>query len=371
MKILKDAGEFVVLSTWPSMETNSCAQMPLERAGRTCYQSEKGQITPESSTKFVTNVMKRGHYSVIEHGWRGYIITNVQPENLLFAFWPEVKFMFVTRRSPSEVLISGNLETWRKLYTGMKLVYLPGIVADLEAFAPAVFNMQMSDKAMTYAYSNLRLSTPIITVDQLRGTEEMLTHIAHTVQYNGHSRGFTHELVRHRVPVFSQESTRYVDESDFEVVVPPHMDEKEKIVLMGETYNKSDGSRDEMLQYFEDKGYSLEEWLQMNREMYTAMRLKGWKPEDARQVLPTAIKAQIVMSCNLLERRYMYFRRCSKAAHWEIRRTMCDELIYMQSAYPTLFCDFVYNTEAKAYDVPDCTGYFTMPTVEAKEVPEA
>lgn len=348
MEILKNAGEFKVLATWPSIETNSNAQMVLERAGRTCYQSEKGDITPESAAKFIGGIMKRGHYSVIEHGWRGYIIDqgclrDMGYEDLLRWVWPEVKFMSVTWRE-REMLISGNLETWRKLYVSGKLNSLYGILYDLEQLAPSVFNKGLSKNLD--ADRHYGPDTPIDTTELLKGPEEMLAHVAHTVQYNGHSRGFTHELVRHRIPVFSQESTRYVDESNFEMVIPPGMDEE--AIQMSLDYG-SDG--------YMWHG-TVGDWLGMNENAYVNLREKGWKPEDARQLLPTAIKAQIVMSCNLLERRYIYFRRCHRAAHWEIRRTMCDELKYMQSMYPGLFSDFIYNEEAKAFDVPDCTSYF-------------
>lgn len=161
MKILKDAGFYRILAQWPSEATNTQPLMVLEQAGRTCYQSEKGDITPESSAKFITNIMKRGHYSVIEHGWRGYIITSIQPERILLHFWPEAKFMSVTWRGPSEVLVSANLETWRKLYIASKLDMLPGILQDLETWAPQIFDRGWSKMSMQFAYSNRGLTTPI------------------------------------------------------------------------------------------------------------------------------------------------------------------------------------------------------------------
>jgi len=57
-----------------------------------------------------------------------------------------------------------------------------------------------------------------------RGHESVIEHSAMIVEFNNVSRGFTHELVRHRLASFTQESTRYVDESDFRVVIPPDKD---------------------------------------------------------------------------------------------------------------------------------------------------
>ena len=64
MQILKSAGSFVILT--PEKELR--AQLPrIERAGRTCYQSEAKRITEETAKKFVRTILKRGHESVIEH----------------------------------------------------------------------------------------------------------------------------------------------------------------------------------------------------------------------------------------------------------------------------------------------------------------
>jgi thymidylate synthase ThyX len=349
VKILKNAGEFKVLATWPSSETNEDAQKVLEKAGRTCYQSEKHEIASESALKFVSNCCKRTHYSVIEHGWRGYIIPPLPGVNLLSAvltaFWPITKFMYITQRTYGSVLISANLETWRKLLISKKLSsFSRDILNDLIKFAPAIFatgcyTHKTNEVTSYYAW-------PIESVDQLISDEERLTHIAHTVQYNNHSRGFTHELVRHRLPVYSQESTRYVDESDFEVVVPPHRNEND-LLEYGFIGNNTTYTQAE----------SVKNWLQMNETAYKSLREDKWRPEDARQILPTAIKAQIVMSCNLKTRRYIHYRRTSEFAHWEIRRTMCDELKYFSNLYSECFNMFEYQDKPAKDTI---NGYYNV-----------
>jgi len=342
MELLKNQGNFKILATWPSAESNENAQMVLEKAGRTCYQSEKGLITPETSSIFISKCMKRTHFSVIEHGWRGYdmCFNTVSELNKCLRYWyPATKFMFFTFDKFNNYImkVSANLETWRKLYKKGKLHKT--IKEDLQKFAPSIFvsNENVSDLGLACYVEAIE------TIEDLKNDEEIVTHVAHTVQYNNHSRGFTHELVRHRIPVFSQESTRYVDESDFRVIIPPQRDEKSKHTPGGKTYSKIDDTRVKLLEYFEDIGYSLEDWCRLNSEMYRTLRFRGWPAEDARQVLPTAIAAQIVMTCCLSERRYIYFRRTASAAHWEIRTTMCNELKYMQSLYPDLFKMFVYQ----------------------------
>jgi len=141
-----------------------------------------------------------------------------------------------------------------------------------------------------------------------------------TVVFDNCSRGFTHELVRHRVASFAQESTRYVDESDFNVVVPPHKDEYIKVII-----NNTE--------------ISLEDWLGLNESVYKQLRAQDWKPEDARQVLPTAIVAQIVIKANIREWRHILSLRCDNVAHWEIRKVMLDLLHYCKREIPVVFDD--------------------------------
>jgi len=64
MQILKNLGSFVILTPEKELQAQL---LRIERAGRTCYQSEKKEITTESAANFVRMILKRGHESVIEH----------------------------------------------------------------------------------------------------------------------------------------------------------------------------------------------------------------------------------------------------------------------------------------------------------------
>lgn len=160
-----------------------------------------------------------------------------------------------------------------------------------------------------------------------RGHESVAEHSAMTVEFNDVSRGFTHELVRHRIAAFTQESTRYVDESDFKVVAPPEKDKDEKLVEL----ILPDGNKIKV---------SFQEWMDLNEQMYRGLRTAGWVPQDARQVLPTAIKAQIVMTTNFREWRHVFRLRCAFDAHWEIRQVMVNLLRDVQKIVPVIFDDF-------------------------------
>ena len=167
-----------------------------------------------------------------------------------------------------------------------------------------------------------------------RGHESVLEHSSMTVLFNNVSRGFTHELVRHRLASFTQESTRYVDESNLKVVIPPDKDPDEKLVKLkiGKEYYD----------------ISFQEWVEMNEQMYRGLKEAGWMNQDARQILPIGIKSQIVVTCNFREWRHIFELRCSKAAHWEIRRVTLNLLIEVQKRIPAIFDDFkIYRDYAE------------------------
>jgi len=149
--------------------------------------------------------------------------------------------------------------------------------------------------------------------------------------------GNTHEMVRHRLASYAQESTRYVDEKDFEFIVPPHRDENECIISLDDIAK---------LPYIHgntpNNNFSFYTCLDIIGKMYRKFRDIGWKPEDVRQILPTAIQAQIVVKANIAEWRHIFFRRCDKFAHWEIRVVMIELLKWCQNNIPVVFDDFKF-----------------------------
>lgn len=213
-------GRFEILQSVDELKNY---QLNIERAGRTCYRSEVGEITLQTSEKFIRGILKRGHESVIEHS-----------------------------------LI--------------------------------------------------------------------------TVKFTNVSRGFTHEMVRHRLCAFSQESTRYVDyakdsnEMDLDrfnmrFIMPPH---RASIV----NYDGTSIDADYCVETME--------------AVYRRLRKAGWSPEDARQFLPNGLCADIVVSANFREWRHIFAMRTQKAAHWEIRDITGKLLVHLKNIIPVLFEDFIF-----------------------------
>lgn len=180
--------------------------------------------------------------------------------------------------------------------------------------------------------SNIKLVRNLIK----RGHMAMIEFADMTVKFKNICRGFTHEMVRHRLCSFGQESTRYVDESDFNCVVPPHKNNDGKIIEIVIQIEKNHTVKHKL---------SLNEWFELNEQAYRSLREKEWKPEDARQVLPIGIKSEIVVKANIREWRHIFKMRCDKYAHWEIRGVMLQLLNNCKKNIPIVFDDFIFYTK--------------------------
>lgn len=128
------------------------------------------------------------------------------------------------------------------------------------------------------------------------------------------NRGVTHELVRHRLASYSQESTRYVRYQDIEYITPTWW---------------ADAT--------EDQKNMLREALTWSEFYYNELLQSGWRPEQAREVLPNALKTEIVMTANLREWVHVFNLRCSKKAHPQIRELMWQAKRLLAYEVPTLF----------------------------------
>jgi thymidylate synthase (FAD) len=162
------------------------------------------------------------------------------------------------------------------------------------------------------------------------GHESVLEHAGFSVRFDNISRGFTHELVRHRLCAFTQESTRYVNTKNLRMVLPPDCDLNQEIAL-GSINEFSDGRYNKI---------TIGEIVLFYEEVYRGLRdqLK-WKPEDARQFLPNGVAAAIVCTTNFREWRHIFRMRCARVAHWEIRGVMLALLADCYRAWPAIFED--------------------------------
>lgn len=164
-----------------------------------------------------------------------------------------------------------------------------------------------------------------------RGHESVLEHAGATVRFIC-DRGVSHEIVRHRLASYSQESTRYCDYEGGHVafVIPPWT-------------AIQPGQIDAVPRPGVYPGPDLEWLLAMNDAeiAYKALRDAGWRPEQARSVLPNSLKTEIVMTANLREWRHFFKLRTAPAAHPQMREVATPLLKKMAAAIPIIFDDLI------------------------------
>ena len=160
------------------------------------------------------------------------------------------------------------------------------------------------------------------------------------------NRGVTHELVRHRVGMsYAQESTRYVKYGDdMEFILPVWMDKKHLGLWdTKRVFNMSIGVSDSDCVTFMTILGSCQ------RSYKNLINRAGWKPEQAREVLPNALRTKITVKGNFRAWLHMFDLRCSKKAHPQIRALMLPTLAEFHRRVPVIFEDIYskYEEEIK------------------------
>lgn len=157
--------------------------------------------------------------------------------------------------------------------------------------------------------------------------ESVIEHSALTVRLIC-DRGVTHEIVRHRLCAFSQESTRYCNYSGgVQFIIPPWVQ-----MLPGEYIGVWPRSSDMGTNIWADS-------MIMAENMYINLTNLGWKPQQARAVLPNSLKTEIVITANFREWRHIFKLRTAKDAHPQMRELMVPLLSVAQTNIPYIFDD--------------------------------
>lgn len=152
------------------------------------------------------------------------------------------------------------------------------------------------------------------------GHEAVIEHINVSIRLIT-NRGVTHELVRHRIASYSQESTRYVRYNDeIEFIKPVWWDDPS---------------------YSEIQKQNWLEAMEQAENSYLKALQHGDKPEQAREILPHALKTEIVITANLREWRHIFALRCSAKAHPQMQALMLDCLKDFSKEIPVVFDDLL------------------------------
>lgn len=161
-----------------------------------------------------------------------------------------------------------------------------------------------------------------------RGHESVIEHFSFSVKFVV-DRGVSHEIVRHRLASYSQESTRYCDYSKdgfgHEITVispffwePPHY-----------TFSTTERCYEEWKKSCENS----------ERKYFELLKMGEASPQEARSVLPNSLKTEIIMTANLREWRHFLKLRTAKAAHPQMKEVANLLLVKVNELLPTIFND--------------------------------
>jgi thymidylate synthase (FAD) len=296
----------------------------IEYAGRVCYLSTQRMGT---APEFISARVREGHEDIIEH----VVVTFRLDETDAPLRWRILnRHCEVTELGNGSWLVSGNTRVWLALLrdSSIKAEFGPVLLPTLYQIAPKVFAEFAPDMATldgtaqntsgpsaalpqisSVSLTDLKPLQPTqdgpmrvtllgYNLPELDNPANLTDHGSATFLFEGISRTCTHQLVRHRLASFSQESQRYVDLSrgGWKAIVPD--------AIANNPVAQSE----------------LDEFWQIAQEKYAKLRALGIRKEDARFLLPNAAETRIVTTMNFAGwSHFFWLRAVDMAAQWEIR----------------------------------------------------
>lgn len=259
----------------------------IEIAGRTCYKSED-KITPTSAKEFVDRMIKSGHGAMLEHGTVYLDVPNSAGNYNLVPFFASNPYSRVVIKPLDDRVYNYITTNFRVIVENFAEEYIPDVLQYI--CEPTEFH----EKRISVRW----------TCD----------------------RGVSHEFVRHRVFSFAQESTRYCNYSkdkfgnELTFIIPTWLSIPEG------NYTYCDGDwvdvNKQVIQLSEDEVniHSFLNTLDCSEYQYTMLMNAGWKPQQARQILPNALKTELVMTGFESDWKHFFELRCDTAAHPDARK---------------------------------------------------
>lgn len=163
-----------------------------------------------------------------------------------------------------------------------------------------------------------------------RGHESVIEHESITVKVIC-DRGVTHEIVRHRLASYTQESSRYCRYSS------DKFGNQITVIDIASGFNYDLNNPDHLRKY--------EIWksaMEFTEKAYMDMLEAGATPEEARSVLPNSLKTELVMTMNIREWRYFFKMRVDKAAHPQMREVASIIYEEFKEKLPVFFNDLEF-----------------------------
>lgn len=314
----------------PTPHTQAEILKHIERCGRVCYKSED-KITEDSAQQFVVNIIKRGHEAVLEHGSLCYRLGGGFATDRTRWFFDKIwtlhnvtGYNCYLRFTYNEdwMLLSGNIRAWRDFLVTYAQVFgrIPEEMMTVIDENPSVFPAEpISVPGMSRYSAWGGMMARVDYIPKLLCAKDRLVHQDVSVLFTV-DRGISHEIVRHRLASYCQESTRYCDYSagrfggEITVIEPKALRHT--------------------------PGYKI--WMDSCKRAETAyfdLLDCGCSPQEARGVLPNSLKTEIVMTANLAEWRHFFQLRTSRAAHPQMREVAIPLLREFKKRDPENFGD--------------------------------
>ena len=169
------------------------------------------------------------------------------------------------------------------------------------------------------------------------GHESPIEHVSFSFSIEGISRACSHQIVRHRIASFSQQSQRYVKLDRFEYIIPPQIEANEEAkVIFLKTMQADQDAYNQIFEALYDENYTkcLTQGMSEKKASSTAEKLSI---EDARYVFPNACETKMVVSMNARSLMNFFAHRCCERAQWEIRDLAFEMLKEVKFVAPILF----------------------------------
>lgn len=273
----------------------------IERVARVCYKSED-KITEGSAEKMVRALVKSEHFAMLEHGEAILEVDHHTYEDLRWVLSElsercgEAPMLRLTSLKLSRRdIVSGNMRAWLEFFTlccnnsvGVNTV-LFDVFSQMRYFPIFEAIQKRLEENEELSYTTGGEVRELFYRDL--SYEEMLVHYDFTVKFIC-DRGVSHEIVRHRVASYAQESTRYCN------------------------YSKGNVGDVTFIRpcFFTENSVEMDNWVDScmkAEQLYKDFILIGRTPQEARSILPNSLKTEVVMTANLREwRHFLSLRAC-------------------------------------------------------------
>jgi thymidylate synthase (FAD) len=285
----------------------------IEKAGRVCYKSED-KITEDSAKPFVDRMIKSGHHSVLEHGTVYLLIpqiNNIESCNPFYTPFTRNKY------SKEKIIKDSNENRYAAVSTNMRVI----IENNLEDYLQYICEpTEYHEKRVTVKF----------VCDRVTG-ESFLRHRAIDEDHPTIEGEVTREMEKD-IDSFARESTRYCNytkdkfNGEFTIITPPEFYDND-IESDIHDWGTCDDAAFRRMCYFiseeQDSNFNIfDTWLFANlatQWSYNRLIELGWRPQQARRIIPLDIKSPLVMTAFVEDWKHFFDLRCAPSAHPQAR----------------------------------------------------